>query len=216
MILNPRFYGYDRVDRRREQQRLGLDPSLVTGLVLFGGQGSPTMIEIDRRLDEAGLNIQLILLCGKNESLARALRARKSRRPRVIEEFTRNVPYYMQLADFFVGKPGPGSIAEAMAMGLPVIVEKNAWTLPQERYNADWVRDRQVGLVVKNFAGIGQAVSHMLEPGRLSLFRRNVADIENRALFEIPEILEVILADRLRHETSSHRTTHLRSGRALI
>ena len=56
-----------------------------------------------------------------------------------VEGFTKEVPRYMQLADYFIGKPGPGSISEAVAMQLPVIVERNAWTLPQERYNADWV-----------------------------------------------------------------------------
>jgi 1,2-diacylglycerol 3-beta-galactosyltransferase len=197
MVLNPRFYGYDRVDRHRERQRLGLDPSSVTGLVLFGGQGSKRMLEIDRRLDEAELPVQLILLCGRNEALARALRTRKPHLPRVIEGFTTNIPYYMQLADFFVGKPGPASIAEALAMGLPVIVEKNAWTLPQERYNADWVREKQVGLIVKNFASIARIVAELLEPGRLSLFRRNVAAIENRALFEIPGILRAIIDGRV-------------------
>ncbi len=63
----------------------------------------------------SGLPIQLILICGKNEGLAQALRAQKSDMPRWIEGFTTNVPYYMQLADFFIGKPGPGSIAEAVA-----------------------------------------------------------------------------------------------------
>ena len=58
-----------------------------------------------------------------------------------VEGFTKEVPRYMQLADYFIGKPGPGSISEAVAMRLPVIVERNAWTLPQERYNADWVRE---------------------------------------------------------------------------
>ncbi len=48
----------------------------------------------------------------------------------------------MHASDFFIGKPGPGSISEALAMKLPVIVERNAWTLPQERYNADWVTER--------------------------------------------------------------------------
>ena len=46
----------------------------------------------------------------------------------------------MWLSDFFIGKPGPGSISEAIQMKLPVIIERNSWTLPQERYNADWVR----------------------------------------------------------------------------
>ena len=36
-------------------------------------------------------------------------------------------------------------------MKLPVIVQRNAWTLPQERYNADWVIDKKVGIVVDDF-----------------------------------------------------------------
>ncbi len=60
----------------------------------------------------------------------------------------------MQLADFFIGKPGPGSLSEALAMHLPVIVERNAWTLPQERYNADWVLENEVGLVLPEFSTI--------------------------------------------------------------
>ena len=58
------------------------------------------------------------------------------------------IPYFMSLSDFFIGKPGPGSISEALAMKLPVIVERNSWTLPQERYNADWVLEKDVGIVV--------------------------------------------------------------------
>ena len=27
--------------------------------------------------------------------------------------FTSEIPYYMVLSDFFIGKPGPGSISEA-------------------------------------------------------------------------------------------------------
>ena len=65
-----------------------------------------------------------------------------------VEGFTREVPRFMRLADFFIGKPGPGSISEAVAMGLPVIIERNHWTLPQERYNADWVEEQGVGIAL--------------------------------------------------------------------
>ena len=194
MILNPKFYGYAKVDRAAERKRLGLDPERVTGLVLFGGQGSWKMRDIDRRLGQAGLPLQLIYICGKNEKLAEALRAENSGLPKLVEGFTTNIPYYMQLSDFFIGKPGPGSIAEAMAMGLPVIVERNAWTLPQERYNTEWVKQEKVGLVVRSFTSIAQAVEELLEPGQFSVFRSRAAAMENRALFEIPEIFEKILA----------------------
>jgi UDP-N-acetylglucosamine:LPS N-acetylglucosamine transferase len=194
MILNPRFYNYSHIDRAAERAKQGLDPSRMTGLVLFGGQGARTkMLEIDRRLSQSKLPVQLILLCGKNERLLRELRAQPRPMPRLIEGFTTNVPYYMQLSDFFIGKPGPGSIAEALEMGLPVIVERNAWTLPQERYNATWVQEKQLGLVVRNFDTIADDVARLLERPTFAEFQGNAKKMHNRALFEIPDILSRIL-----------------------
>jgi 1,2-diacylglycerol 3-beta-galactosyltransferase len=196
MILNPRFYNYSPIDREVERLKHGLEAARVTVLVLFGGQGArKKMLDIDARLSESGLPIQLILICGKNERLQAELRAQVQPMPRLIEGFTTNVPYYMQLADCFVGKPGPGSIAEALEMGLPIIVERNAWTLPQERYNAVWVREKEVGLVVKNFDHIVDVVQQLLEKETFAEFRCNAKKMRNRALFEIPEILSRILQE---------------------
>jgi len=196
MILHPRFYEPILVDRHSERAQLGLDPALPTGLVMFGGQGSESMLRITQRLQSSRLNVQLILICGRNNNLASKLRARRWRFPVFVEGFTQKVPYYMFLSDFFIGKPGPGSISEALAMKLPVIVERNAWTLPQERYNADWILQRRLGLVVKSFRHIHEAVAELLSPGALERCRSNAAALNNRAVFEIPEILTSIL-DRL-------------------
>ena len=187
MIIRPTFYQPVRVDRAEERKKLGLDADRPTGLVLFGGQGSKVMLEIAERLADT----QLILICGKNTGLADRLRALPARAPRFIEGFTSEIPYYMSLADFFIGKPGPGSISEAVAMGLPVIVERNIWTLPQERYNADWVLERKAGLVLPNFRGIAEAAAELQED--LPRYQAAVKQIHNRAVFEIPDILAKIL-----------------------
>lgn len=198
MILNPRFYAPIEADRSAERQRLGLDPQWPTGLVLFGGEGSAAMLEIARRLERAAQPLQLILICGRNQKLAATLRAMPrampSRMPMFVEGFTREVPYYMHLSDFFIGKPGPGSISEAIAMKLPVIVERNAWNLPQERYNCEWVREQDVGLVLRNFRGIDAAVKELLEPATYARMRANAAAQSNRAVFEIPDMLQRILS----------------------
>jgi len=193
MILHPRFYEAPASDRGAERLTLGLRADLTTGLVLFGGHGSKVMLQIAERLDRSGLPLQLIFICGKNDKLATALRARQWRIPAFIEDFTTRVNDYMQLADFFIGKPGPGSVSEALAMKLPVIVECNSWTLPQERYNAEWVLEKEVGMVLQNFRTIELAVAQLIQPATLARYRANAAALNNRAVFEIPAMLQTIL-----------------------
>ncbi len=151
MVLNPRYYDVAPVDRAKERAALGLDPVMPTALMMFGGAGSSKMAEIARRLNDSSLNLQMIAICGKNQKLESTLRHLGGRVPIHVVGFTNEVPRYMQLADFFIGKPGPGSISEAVAMGLPVIVETNAWTLPQERFNAVWVEEQGVGIALHSF-----------------------------------------------------------------
>ncbi len=195
MILNPKFYEPMEVDRGVERMRLGLRPDLPTGLVLFGGEGSTEMVRIARALNRANPGIQLILLCGKNAVVADELRALEQRIPMFIEGFTREIPYFMELADFLIGKPGPGSISEALAKQLPVIVQSNAWTMAHERYNAAWVEEQGVGLVVHNFsAGISEAVRKLLAPENYGRFRQRASEMRNSAVFEIPDLLERILS----------------------
>jgi hypothetical protein len=187
MILRPDFYAEPAADRAEMRAALGLDPTAVTGLVMFGGHGSSAMKLIARQLAD----LPLILMCGHNRDLADDLRALPAQAPRVVLEHTPNVAQIMRLADFFVGKPGPGSLSEALHCGLPVITCRNAFTLPQERFNTDWVRDQGVGIVVTAFAEIREAVAEMrLRRPELML---NLGRLHNRAVFEVIDILEHLL-----------------------
>jgi UDP-N-acetylglucosamine:LPS N-acetylglucosamine transferase len=187
MILRPDFYRVPPVDRAAERAALGLDPQRPTGLVLFGGHGSRSMLAIARELADQ----QLILLCGHNRALAAALAKLPAQAPRAVVGFTPEVPRYMQLADYFIGKPGPGSLSEAVKMGLPVITVRNAWTMPQERYNTDWVREQGLGLVGTSFRALRPLALQMI--GRLPEFQARVRQIDNRAVWEVPEIFEGLL-----------------------
>jgi UDP-N-acetylglucosamine:LPS N-acetylglucosamine transferase len=188
MIIRPDFYRGPHIDRRDERCKRGLDPGRPTGIVMFGGHGSKSMKSIARKLADT----QLILLCGHNRALADQLRALPAAAPRLVVGFTAEIRYYMQLGDFFIGKPGPGSISEAVQQGLPLIVVRNAWTMPQERYNAEWVREHRAGIVLESFRAVRTGVDAMT--ARLDAFRSQVARIQNHAVFEIPVILERILA----------------------
>lgn len=194
MILRPSFYEVQPVDRSAERAKLGLRDNVPVALVLFGGEGAKPMVDIARRLSDSGLGLQLILMYGRNEELGARLRELKLRVPVHVQGFTSDVARFMQVADFMIGKPGPGSISEALALRLPVIVDCNAWTMPQERYNAAWLEENRLGLVVKSWSEIAGAVSRLLAPGELEGYRARAAGVNNRAVFEIADWLETLPA----------------------
>ena len=187
MILRPDFYDAAPVDRVAERRRLGLPTDRPIGVVMFGGQGSMAMLKIARQLDE----LPLILMCGRNELLAGRLRALERRAPHVVVGFTAEVRRWLRLGDYFVGKPGPGSLSEAVQLGLPVVTTRNAWTMPQERYNTEWLTDNGLGVVHRSMRLLRPAVDTVL--ARLPELRANCARIDNRAVFELPAILEEVL-----------------------
>lgn len=172
---------------------LGLAPDRPTALIMFGGNGSFRATQtILGQFEKAGLGIQSIVMCGKNTRLLDSLKDRPGCHP---VGFVNNVADYMRIADFFIGKPGPGSLSEAVHMGCPVIIERNANTLPQERANVEWVRDNGLGIVVRSFrADLAGAGARMVRD--LANYKANIAANipENRAVFEITAILEKLVA----------------------
>jgi 1,2-diacylglycerol 3-beta-galactosyltransferase len=212
MVLHPRFYESHAVDRRESRALLGLDPDRPTGLVLFGGQGSREMLTLARALNSPESGVQLILLCGRNEELAGDLRAIDKKIPMFVEEFTRDVPRYMELADFFIGKPGPACISKALAKGLPVVIQNNAWTMAHERFNARWVEEQGFGISVRSFEReISAAVKRLLEPDHYQRFLERPSASPNRAVYEIPELLQGILAGEKHEHVTFWRTDRQRA-----
>jgi UDP-N-acetylglucosamine:LPS N-acetylglucosamine transferase len=193
MLLRPAFHAAAQslqpplFDRRAARLRAGLPADTPTGLVMFGGAGSQVMRHIAQRLPDT----PLVLMCGRNAALARRLRELPARAPRVVVEFTPEVAPWMALADFFIGKPGPGSLSEAVHMGLPVIVTRNAWTMPQERWNTEWVRAQGLGVVLRRFDEVAQGVADVLHA--LPAYRKRAQAVDNRAVFQVPELLQSLL-----------------------
>ena len=198
MILKPKFYEKRAPNLAAERERMGLHADLPTGIVLFGGHGSSAMLDIAEGLNRTAATartprLQLIMICGHNQKLRDQLRAMSTRFPMLVEGFTSDVAHYMSLADFFIGKPGPGSISEALQFDLPVIVERNARTMPQERYNTDWVTEKQLGIVLSSFDQIASGVENLLAPHTFERMHANAKAQRNRALFEVPVILDEVM-----------------------
>lgn len=195
MILRQEFYVGREHHRRLTHLDLGLSPDRPTALIMFGGNGSRASRRIVDQIGKIRPDMQTIVMCGRSAALQASLRGKAGCHA---VGFTHNVADYMRLADFLIGKPGPGSISEAIHMGCPVIVECNAATMPQERPNVEWVVEHGVGIAVKNLnTGIAAAMTEItdsLAAYKLNI-NRNVA--RNQAVFEIAAIVrDVVQAHR--------------------
>jgi UDP-N-acetylglucosamine:LPS N-acetylglucosamine transferase len=191
MILRPSFYRKTCVDKGQRFAELGLDPNRPTGLVLFGGHGSNDMLKIAKALP----NQQLIFVAGHNSALAQKMATQSPSVNHLVLGFTKDIDQFMQLSDYFVGKPGPGSLSEAVHMGLPVITFRNSATMPQERYNATWVEENQLGRVIGSVSDLPSAVASVLND--LSSYKRHVQQINNQAVFEVVASLAYILSKQV-------------------
>jgi len=109
-------------DKNEMRQKLGwpLDKPIV--LMVGGGDGMGPLGKTARAIDESGLDLGLVVVCGRNEKLKANLELQSWENPTFIYGFTRDLPDFMRAADVIVTKAGPGTIAEALNANLPIIL----------------------------------------------------------------------------------------------
>ncbi len=172
--IHPKF---DDVDGTKEQLRnaLGLPQDRLVVMLMAGGEGGGKLLPTTLALARARLPIHLLVVCGRNEPLRQKLDEASALlpTPMTVLGFTDKIPEYFRAVDLLVTKAGPGTLAEANAAQLPVVVYD--YVPGQERGNVDFVRHNGLGAVALHGAGeVVQAVRNMIRtPERLAQIRRN-------------------------------------------
>ncbi len=127
-----------------QRKKLGwpVDKSIV--LLVGGGEGMGPLARTAMEIDASGLDICLVIVCGRNQRLKENLEAHKWNNTVCIYGFTRDMPNFMRAADFIVTKAGPGTVAEALNAQLPIILYSK---LPgQEDGNVTFVEEEGAGV----------------------------------------------------------------------
>jgi len=91
-------------------------------LVVGGGEGMGPLKEIARGIASSGMNLQLAVVCGRNEALRQELESISWEIPTHIYGFVTLMPEMMRAADLIVTKAGPSSVMEAVNAGLPIVL----------------------------------------------------------------------------------------------
>jgi 1,2-diacylglycerol 3-beta-galactosyltransferase len=152
--------------RRALRQRLGLSPDRFTVLLSGGGEGSGGLARRARALLDAQLDIDVVVICGRNAKVRAALEAMPANNLRVLG-FVGNMSEWMRACDLLVTKAGPGAIAEALCSRAPLLL--TSYVPGQERGNIDFVVDTGAGRWVPRLRDMVDAVRELSAPGSASL-----------------------------------------------
>lgn len=157
--------------KQRLREQAGLHPHKKTVLLLAGAYGVLKNVhevcdEIVQRQDT-----QLVVICGKNQSLCRDLSKSYGHYDHIhIEGFTRRMSDWMMLSDCAVTKPGGITMSECIRCELPVFLLK---PVPgQELANALYLQQEGIAEVCHSAAELAQALGAALDqPERLEQMR---------------------------------------------
>ena len=116
-------------------------------------------------MDLGSPGCQLLIVTGRNTRLyAHLQRIRASLRvPAKIFGFVHNMPEMMRASDVIITKAGPGTICEALACGLPIVL--SAYVPGQEEGNVTFVTENHVGTLAYDLVEMINELRLLVKPG---------------------------------------------------
>jgi 1,2-diacylglycerol 3-beta-galactosyltransferase len=180
--------------RAELRAELRLDPKLPTVLLVGGGDGIGRVAVIARaigkKLGGGGIPAgQMVVVCGRNKRLQTTLTNEPWTIPVQVHGFVNNMSDWMAASDCIVTKAGPGTIAESLIRGLPILL--SGYIPGQEEGNVPYVVENKVGLFASEPAAIASQVARWFGPERDSLRRM----AENARRLANPHSTENIVTD---------------------
>ena len=151
------------------RRRLGLRADSFVVLVCGGADGSGGLVKHARAIASGSLDLDLVVICGRNERARSALAGLRTGagHPVRVLGYVNNMAEWMSASSVVVSKAGPGTIAEALCCGVPLLL---VWYLPgQERGNVEWVVDIGAGRYVPRDEQLVDTVAELAAPGSEAL-----------------------------------------------
>jgi 1,2-diacylglycerol 3-beta-galactosyltransferase len=171
MPIDPKFTRSSE-SKQELQRKFGLQVGLPVVLLVGGGDGAGGLLDAVRAISRAHLPVQLLIITGRNRRLyAHLQRTKKNLHvPAKVFGFVQNMPELMHASDVIVTKAGPGTISEALACELPIIL--SGYVPGQEEGNVDYVLKNDVGILAHDPIELVDGLRRLIKPGSAILRRQ--------------------------------------------
>jgi len=181
-------------ERAALRSRLGLSPDAFVVLVCGGADGSGGIDRRARALAGAHMDFEMAVICGRNHAARQRLAGLVDHtgRPVIVRGFVDNMADWMRASDLVATKAGPGTIAEALCCGLPMLL--TSYLPGQERGNVEWLVDVGAGRYVPRVRQLVDAVAELSAPGSVTLAEMRTA-VQREARPDATRRIASLIAD---------------------
>ncbi len=162
-------------------------------LIVMGGAGSVMAYEYAKRISKMPLGINLIVVAGHNEELKQDLQEMEIDISNLLSVcgYTDRIADLMAISDLIITKPGPGTINEAMAMQLPILIDNTNISLFWERANVDLVLKYGVGEKIRHIEQLEDLLAQYLQVESAPVFLNVPA---NQFHLRIPDLIAEMIS----------------------
>jgi len=182
--------------RALARAQVGMNPDLPLVLMTGGGAGLgkvlPMAQAITHRMAACRIPSQMAIIAGRNQVLLQRLRAEPWPVPVTILGYVDAMADWMAAAELLVTKAGPGTLAEAACVGLPVAI--TGFVPGQEAGNIAWVTQTRTGVFAKEPQEVGRLVCDLLAPDNPELHHMAVRAMALSHCNAAEEIAAAVLA----------------------
>ncbi|HEX3054027.1 MAG TPA: glycosyltransferase [Aggregatilineaceae bacterium] len=161
------------VAKDEARRKLNWDSHHPAVLLVGGGEGMGPLYQIARAINSRKLDMQLIIIAGRNQALKQRLESSSWNQPTIIYPFVHNMPELMAAADILVTKAGPGTICEACIAGVPLIL--SSFVPGQEDGNVTHVVENNAGVYAPGGVNVAETISQWLDEGSEGLAARSAS-----------------------------------------
>lgn len=144
-------------------------------LVMSGSMGFGNILEEIKALDELDLDFQVAVICGNNKKLKAQIDGLSVKKTFYNYGYVNNVDVFMDAADCIITKPGGLTTSEALAKGLPMLM--NNPVPGQEDRNVEFLLNAGAAMKISKTFPIDDALYHLFAGGER--FQSLAGNIEN-------------------------------------
>jgi processive 1,2-diacylglycerol beta-glucosyltransferase len=185
------------------RKKYGVAAGKKVVMLMMGGVGSSAITTYARRIMKMNLPIHLFICLGKSAHLLPEIKQlRKS--PSItytVFTYTNEIPQLMAASDLIITKAGANSVAEALQMKLPMLLDKTS-IFDLERKNIDFATKHQFGEAIKSYRDIDKLLKKYLTNDRLlNRIRENIKTFQPKKFNEVlPGLITSMLEKKEKQE----------------